>query len=101
MQLLLPINKVPLTLAIGIKTNQPEEIVIQVMDAHKPNTLFISRKTEINGNREYFLNLPQSPTAALVKIFNVKTPNAAIKDGSFDVKLHPEKLETCPIWMSS
>lgn len=101
MQLLLPLNKVPLTLAIGIKTKQPEEIIVQVVDAHKPNTQYIARKTRVNGSREYFFNLPQSPTAALVKIFNVKTPDASIKDGSFEVKLSDEKLETCPIWMSS
>lgn len=102
MQLLIPTNNVPLALAIDIKTNQPEEIVIQVMNAHKPDTVYISRRTWINGTREYLLNLPQSPTAALVNIFNIKTASPKSKDNSFQVtKMQPEKLEECPIWMTN
>ncbi|PIZ52153.1 hypothetical protein COY27_01095 [Candidatus Woesearchaeota archaeon CG_4_10_14_0_2_um_filter_33_13] len=101
MQLLLPTNNVPFTLAIGIKTKQPEEIVIQIMDAHKPNTLYISRRTWVNGEREYFLNLPQSPKAAQVNVFNIKTENPRLKDDSFEItKIQPEELEQCPVWMN-
>jgi len=101
MQLLLPTNNVPFTLAIDIETNQPEEIVIQVMDAYKENTMYISRSTWIKGKREYLLNLPQSPKAALVNVFNMKTKNPKIKDDSFKVtKIQPEELEQCAIWMN-
>lgn len=101
MQLLIPCNKVPFTLAVKIKTNQPENLVIQVLDNNKSKTAYISRDTFINGEREYFLNLPQSPTAALVQIFNVKTKNPLLKDKSFEVlDIRPETLEEKPVWMS-
>lgn len=101
MQLIIPCNQVPFTLAVRIKTNQPENLIIQVLDNNIPKTAYISRQTNINGEREYYLNLPQSPKAALVQIFNSKTNNPLLKDKSFEVlEIKPETLEQQPVWMS-
>ena len=101
MQLLIPTNKVPFSLVLGIKTKRPELIRIIIADNKKPNTTFIARKSKINGYREFHLNLPQSPTSAVLTIFNAKVGNVPThQDKSFVIeKLESEDLEHCPIWM--
>ncbi len=102
MQLLLPTNKVPFSLVLGIRTQKPEKIKIQVSDNRKPNTFYIARDAMVDGYREFNLNFPQSPPASLVAIFNAAVGNMPTNaDKTFVIeKLEPAKLEQCPIWMS-
>lgn len=98
---MLPTNKVPFSLALGIKTSKPEKIVVRVSDNRKPHTYYISRKIAINGYRELNLNLPQCPTACVLTIYNASNGNKAThQDKSFKIeRLEAENLEHCPIWM--
>jgi len=101
MQLLLPTNKVPFTLVVGIKTNQPEEIVIQIVDSRKPHTVYIRRTSKVDGYRDFYLSLPLCPTACLVRIYNAENGNLPTHaDKSFTIdKFTSENLENCPIFM--
>jgi hypothetical protein len=101
MEFLVPLNKVPCTLVLGIKTNKPEKIKIRLSDNKKPNTYYISREVKVNGYRELRLNLPQSPPAALLTIFNASVGNVPINaDKSFTIeKFESANLEQCPIWL--
>jgi len=101
MQLLFPTNKVPFSLLLGIKTSKPEKIIVQISDNKKPDTYYINRKVDVDGYRELNLNLPQSPSATLLTVFNVKNGNVAPnRDKSFQIsRFEPENLEHCPILM--
>lgn len=101
MQLLLPTNKVPFSLVVGIRTTKPEKIKVWVSDNRKPNTYYIAREVVINGYKELNLNFPQSPSAAVLTVFNPRVGNMPANiDKSFVIdKLEPENLEHCPIWM--
>jgi hypothetical protein len=103
MQLLLPTNKVPFSLVLGIKTTKLEKIRVQVSDNRKPNTYYINRQIDVDGYRELNLNFPQSPPAMVLTVFNSKNGNLATnQDKSFIIdKFEPENLEHCPIWMKN
>jgi len=103
MQLLLPTNKVPFTLVLGIRTTKPEKIAIQLSDTRKPSTTYISRVSEVNGYREFYLNMPLSPKAAVLTVYNVAVGNVNVNlDKSFVIeKLKSENLENCPVWMNN
>lgn len=103
MQLLVATNKAPLTLVIGIKTGMPTNVVINVSSIKKKNTIYINRISKVDGYREFYLPLPQSPYGAKVTIFNPEIGNvAANQDPTFRVeKFKTEDLQTCPIDMKS
>jgi len=101
MRLLLPLNRVPIALVLGIRTRKPEKMVVQVSNNTKSNTNYISREFTIDGYRELNLNLPQSPKAALIRIYNTNVGDLEAKqDNSFVIeKLDDESLEQCPVRM--
>jgi len=99
--MLLATNRVPLSLVLGIRTSKPEMITIIVRSIRKPQTYYIRRQTEIDGEREYILNLPQSPKGTEVLIFNSAVGNLpSNQDPSFQItEFKTESLQTCPINM--
>jgi len=102
MRLLLATNRVPISIVLGIKTNTPATIVINISSIRKKNTTYINRVETINGYREFNLNLPQSPDGAVVTIFNPAYGNLkANQDPSFKIdKFETEQVQVCPIEMS-
>jgi len=102
MQLFIPSNKVPFSLTLGIKTRTPERIKIQVLDNRKPATFYVNRSATIKKYREFELNLPVSPKAAILRVYNLSNGDYDVNvDQSFQItKLEPSKLKECPLWMN-
>lgn len=101
MRLLIPTNKVPFCLTLGIKTDKPEMLRIEFMDNRKPNTYYVRRKAVVKGYREFVLNFPQTPKAGVLVVYNVANGDMPTdKDPSFKLeKIEPSAVEECPIWM--
>jgi len=101
MQLYLPLNKVPLTLIVGVRTKQKMNIKIEIKDNKKPDTYYVNRGAKVNGYREFNLPMPQSPKGAIFTMYNVANGNLPVnKDTSFVIeKFEVGQLKDCPIWM--
>jgi hypothetical protein len=96
-------NNVPFSLLVGIKTSNPECIVIQAYDVLKNiKTFYVNRKGIVNGYREFELKFPIVPSKLTISIFNKK--NGVLvnnQDPSFVIeKFKPIDLKTKPIWLS-
>lgn len=102
MNLVLPANKVPFTLILGVKTFAPEEICVVAKDNRKPYTYYYNRKITVNGIKEFELKMPQTPPILEISIYNKKNgrqPDGA--DKSFGiVKVEPKPLKENPIWLT-
>ena len=103
MRTLVATNKVPVSIVLGIRTKQPETIVIIISSVRKPNTNYIYRVSKVDGYREFNLNMPQSPNGAVVTIFNPKYGNLkANQDPSFRIeKFITEDLQQCDIELTN
>lgn len=102
MNLILPINRVPFTLVMGVKTFAPEEICVVAKNHKKPFTYYYNRKVPVNGMVEFELKMPQTPPILDICIYNKKNgrqPEGA--DKSFQiVKIEPKPLKENPIWLT-
>lgn len=93
-------NKVPISLVLGIRTSEPEIIVINVSDKKKKNTVYINQFSRVDGYREFNLNLPLSPQAAVITVYNANSRGASDRNSSFRIeKFKTENLQQCPIRM--
>ena len=101
MQLFIPTNKVPFSLILGIETDKPERLKIEVKDNRKPATFYVNRKATVNKYREFELTFPKSPQAAILVVYNTAKGDMPLaQDTSIRLKkLEPSKLIECPIWM--
>ena len=79
------------TYVITVKTNTKNRIVIRVLDAKKPNTVYVDRYKDILGESTFYLRMPQSPQVAVIQVFNARTGNTKF-DGSFVVS-KPQIIE--------
>jgi hypothetical protein len=85
------IYKVPtrheeLTLLIKVRTYQPENIRIRVLDADQPNTTFTDRYKTVDGESIFFVRMPVSPKTALISIYNEANGNLQQgQDNTFEV----------------
>jgi hypothetical protein len=102
MQFILPTNKVPLTIVIGVQTQREQEMKIEAHDGGKPNTFYVNRKGLVNGYREFELKFPQSPINTVINIYNKRNGNfMKDEDKSFILtKFDVKALKTEPIWLS-
>jgi hypothetical protein len=96
----IPANKLPFSLIVKVKSKSPETIRIKAKDNRKPSTLYINRKGVVNGEREFELKFPLSPSSLIVSVFNEKNGNfPSNEDSSFEVsEIKVEKLKTYELW---
>lgn len=88
-------NKKSVMLLVKINTRKPTRMRISVRDSKKPNTFYTNRKCEVNGEKTYYLRLPQSPDLAIVDIFNERVGNVPEgQDKSFTCTLLEKPLKS-------
>lgn len=104
MRVQLPINGVPLTLLITIKTDSKQRIGLRATDNRKLRTIYQDRKKPIKGQEVLQLKMPQSPKVLDLEIYNAngRERYEGNDDPTFkvvDIKAVP--LKTSPIFMSA
>ena len=102
MRLAIPINKVPVTFLLGVKTTAPQLIRIVAKDAKKPNSYYYYRKGMVNGYREFDLKMPQTPAILALEAFNMK--NGLLPEGEDNsyqvVSLEAKPVKENPIFLT-
>lgn len=90
-----------MVLAVRVKTRSPENIALQVYDHRKPNTFYTRRSGTVapkNGQKEgqrlFYVRMPQSPDKAIVKVFNTKVGN---KPKGIDKSFRVAEMKTLPL----
>lgn len=77
-------NKKKQIIVVRIATNQTEKIGIQLSSKYKQNTYYTNRQGKVNGERMFYIRLPQSPKEATLRIWNVRNGERS-RDGSFKI----------------
>lgn len=103
MQFILPTEKIPFTLQLGIQTKQPERIRVVTSDNMKPHTLYTNREFQVNMSGGVELKLPVPPEVLVVNVWNGsgRFYKSEKEDQSFKVvKFDVVPLKTWQIWLS-
>lgn len=66
------LDKHPCTLRVVLETRTPQKLWIKVKNATKKNTYYTKRYAKVDGVQTYFIRMPQTPTTALLIIYNDK-----------------------------
>jgi len=94
MNLVYDFNKKATCLRIEVKTQKPANIIIRVIDANKPNTLYEDRYQKVINKDVFYIKMPVTPIVGVVQIFN--GTNGNVKDGedkSFTFNINPVPLK--------
>ena len=76
-----------------------EKIWIKVKDAHRKNTFYTKRYAFVDGNKSFFVNMPQAPEVAKVVVYNDEL-GLQRRDKSFRVNVRNKPLNITPPPMS-
>jgi len=98
----LPVNNIPFTVVVGVKTKQPERITLIVEDKNISHTPYMYYGAmEVKGYREFYLKFPSPPKAMYLSIFNSKYRNNPKGDSTFAItKMEVKSLGKNPIWLT-
>lgn len=98
----LPVNSIPFTFIIGVKTKQPQRLTLIVEDKNIEHTPYMYfGKMKVNGYREFYLKFPSPPKAMYLSIFNSYYPNSPKADSTFSItKLDVKPLNKNNIWLT-
>lgn len=109
--MLIPSNKTPFSLIVGIKADKPQDIGIIAKDARKRNATYIKQKGIISAQdkaedggyyKEFVLRFPLSPTTLSLDIRSLsKEASASGKSPITITTIKPELLKTCPVVLSA
>jgi hypothetical protein len=92
-------NKKPTCLRIVVKTKYPENMIIRVVDAKKPNTFYEDRYQKVFKEDVFSLKLPLTPKDGIIQVFNGakgNLPSGQDKSFSFSMKEVPLKRYLMP-----
>jgi hypothetical protein len=77
-------NKEPMVLRIKVQTTHPENIMIRVADAFKPQSDYFKEWFPVKGERTFDISMPSTPKKAVVLVYNKRIGDVAeAKDTSF------------------
>lgn len=93
-------RKREMILVVQVLTKRPQRIRLRVKDAYKPNTYYTNRYKTVRGKKTFYVRMPQSPSRAIIQVFNEKNGNLPKGvDRTFKVaklKVIPLKKHFCP-----
>jgi hypothetical protein len=92
-------NKKATCLRIVIKTNKPENMIIRICDANKPNTFYENRYQKVYKEDVFSIKLPLTPKNGIIQVFNGSKgnlPSGQDKSFSFSMKEVPLKRYLMP-----
>jgi len=58
------------TYIFTVATSSPQRIHLKISDINKANTSYLDRYNTVNGERKFYVRMPQSPSVALIEITN-------------------------------
>jgi hypothetical protein len=89
----------PSVLKIQVATNHEEKIWIKVADKERENTYYTKRFGYVDGQKSFFVNMPQAPEISEVMVYNDR--NGLVKgDTSFKVRIGKKPLKATQPKMS-
>ena len=95
----LKLDEKPTILEVLVRTNEREKIWIKVKDANRKNTYYTKRYGFVDGDKSFFVNMPQAPDVAQVIVYNDEL-GLRRRDKSFDAKVRALPFDIVPPKMS-